>query len=106
MEDIEVPRRTITFADEKEQTDGTMSKIGDDTRNGTTLQEDKDKSAFTMEEQLPDRGDFGGGDFLEDGFGFGDGGLEGLDNLGGEVPGVSDIVLEGAQQGDKEGMNL
>ena len=27
---------------------------------------------FTLDEQLPDRGDFGGGDFLENGFGFGD----------------------------------
>ena len=44
-----------------------------------------------MEEQLPDRNDFGGGDFLED-----LGGLGGLEGLG-EVPSVGDITLEGGQ---------
>ena len=48
------------------------------------------------EEQLPDRNDFGGGDFLED-FG-GLGGLEGL----GEVPSVGDITLEGGQREEGE----
>ena len=47
---------------------------------------------LAMEEQLPDRNDFGGGDFLED-FG-GLGGLEGL----GDVPSVGDITLEEGQR--------
>lgn len=45
------------------------------------------------EEQLPDRDDFGGGDFLED-----LGGLEGL----GDVPSVGDITLEGALREENE----
>lgn len=62
-----------------------------DLTNGTTLQEGGDKERdFVLEDQLPDRGDFGGGDFLEDGFGFGDGGMG---EFGG-VPNVSDIALE------------
>ena len=96
MEDIEVARKDATLLDEKDQTNGGFSKIGDN----TTLQ--SDKANFTMEDQLPDRGDFGGGDFLEDGFG---GGMMDLDNLGGpgEVPNISDITLERDQQGVEEG---
>ena len=47
------------------------------------------------EEQLPDRDDFGGGDFLED-----LGGLGGLEGLG-DVPSVGDITLEGALREDE-----
>lgn len=48
------------------------------------------------EEQLPDRNDFGGGDFLED-----LGGLGGLEGLG-EVPSVGDITMEGAPRDEGE----
>ena len=66
-----------------------------DLTNGTTLQEGGDKEPdFILEDRLPDRGDFGGGDFLEDGFGFGDGGMG---EFGG-VPNVSDIALEEVQK--------
>ena len=95
MEDIEVRRRAITFADEKGQTDEGLSRMRDD----TTLQDDQNKTDHAMEDQLPDQADFGGGDFLEDGFGWGDGGLGGLDNLG-AMPSVSDITLEGGQKED------
>lgn len=47
------------------------------------------------EEQLPDRDDFGGGDFLED-----LGGLGGLEGLG-DVPSVGDITLEEALKEDE-----
>lgn len=98
MEDIEVARKDATLLDEKDQTNGELTKIGDN----TTMRSEKDKANFTMEDQLPDRGDFGGEDFLQDGFG---GGMMDLDNLGGpgEVPNISDITLERDQQGDKEG---
>ena len=46
------------------------------------------------EDQLPDRNDFGGGDFLED-----LGGLGGLEGLG-EVPSVGDITVEGGARED------
>ena len=97
MEDIEVARKDATLLDEKDQTNGMLSKI-----DNTTMRSEKDKANFTMEDQLPDRGDFGGGDFLEDGFG---GGMMDLDNLGGpgEVPNISDIALERDQQGDEGG---
>ena len=48
------------------------------------------------EEQLPDRGDFGGGDFLED-----LGGLGGLEL--GEVPSVGDITLDEGHKGKEAG---
>lgn len=95
MEDIEVPRRTITFSDEKDKSDGTVSKLGDETGDNNTLREERGGTDLTMEERPPDMGDFGGGDFLADGFGFGDGGLM---DLGVEVPNVSDITLGGDQQ--------
>ncbi len=87
MEDAELPRRTMAFADEKDQTDGSISKIRDD----TTLRDEGNKADFTLEDQLPDHGDFGGGDFLEEGFGgFGDGEMMDM----GAMPGISDINLE------------
>ncbi len=95
MEDAELPRKTIAFADEKDRTDGSISKIRDE----TTLREEPNKSDFTMEDQLPDRGDFGGGDFLEDGFGgFGDGGM--MMDMGPE-PGISDINLEEGREEER-----
>ena len=73
-----------------------------DLTNGTLLQEGHDKRPdFTLEEQLPDRGDFGGGDFLEDGFGFGDGGMGEF----GELPNVPDLTVDEAQK-KQEGGNL
>ena len=57
----------------------------------TTLLPGRREGGDAMEEeQLPDRNDFGGGDFLED-----LGGLGGLEGLG-EVPSVGDITMEGA----------
>lgn len=102
MEEAELPRKGLTFTDEKDQTDGSISKIRDE----TTLREEGSKSDFTMEEQLPDRGDFGG-DFLTEGFGgfdgFGDGEMMDM----GLEPGISDINLEEGQEegaaGAKEG---
>ena len=71
-----------------------------DLTNGTLLQEGHDKRPdFTLEEQLPDRGDFGGGDFLEDGFGFGDGGMGEF----GELPNVPDLTVDEAQKKQEEG---
>ena len=55
--------------------------------------EGRKRGDMMEEEQLPDRNDFGGGDFLED-----FGGLEGL----GEVPSVGDIALEEGQKGEGE----
>ena len=61
----------------------------------STLLPEKRGARDTLEgEQLPDRNDFGGGDFLED-----LGGLGGLEGLG-EVPSVGDITMEGAQRED------
>ena len=102
MDDAEVPRRTITFADDKDQTNTSIPKIRDE----STMREEVNRSEFTMEEQLPDRGDFGGGDFLEEGFGgFGDGEMADL----GALPGVSDINLDEEpteRAPDKEGTVL
>lgn len=52
MEDIEVARKDATLLDEKDQTNGELTKIGDN----TTMRSEKDKANFTMEDQLPDRG--------------------------------------------------
>ena len=76
-----------------------LSQVSDLT-NGTTLQEGHDKRPdFTLDEQLPDRGDFGGGDFLEDGFGFGDGGMGEF----GDLPNVPDLTVDEPQKGQEEG---
>ena len=93
QEDIEVPRKATTFTDEKH--DSSVSRLEtDSTANGINLpaNERGRASDFTLETQLPDRGDFAG-EFLEDGFGLGDGGMA---DLGG-MPSMVDITLgEGA----------
>lgn len=64
-------------------------------RSSTLLPDGAEKRAELEEEQLPDRDDFGGGDFLED-----LGGLGGLEGLG-DVPSVGDITLEEALREDE-----
>ena len=62
--------------------------------SSTVLPEGGGRKGSVGEDQLPDRNDFGGGDFLED-----LGGLGGLEGLG-EVPSVGDITVEGGARED------
>ena len=62
--------------------------------NTTLLAEEERKGGLDEEEGLPDRNDFGGGDFLED-----LGGLGGLEGLG-EVPSVGDITMDAGHPRD------
>lgn len=91
-----MPRKATSFADEKQ--DASTSHLEtESTTNGINLPEKSRGRAsdFTLENQLPDRGGGFGGEFMEDGFGLGDGGLV---DLGG-MPSMTDITLgEGAPQ--------
>lgn len=84
MEDIEVARDART---DMEITDRSEMQIGD-MADGTLLGDDgKAADAITMEDRPPG---LGGSGLMDEGFGFGDGGMMDF----GEMPNVSDLTLD------------
>ena len=95
IEDIEIPRRSVTFADESHQSDRSHLQLPTaDDRTDISLDSHLGaQQRHSLEEGGHGLNDFGGPDLLGDGFGLEDGGFPvNLPN----VPGLDDINLEGS----------
>lgn len=91
LEDIEIPRRSVTLQNESRISDNSHLAITDDKNGGDSLMEVQDK--HTLEDKRLDDA-FGNQDYVGDGFGdFGQGGLQDLLNVP-NIPSLDDINLE------------